>query len=280
MVPQEKKALSPDELKRQMQFRFLYDHELNYDIVTHKYFDWDSEEQYKTHGAHRPAPAPSASVAKYVQAKQKNSPFFFSLLQEEAKDSKVVLLIKALLGRATDPRSVMGLKRAFISHDREAIGSMESTEFKRLCRPALKLKESEADRAVEQQLLEVVEGGDGRVQFEKLLYLVDLYQYFPHIVKKDSNVSPGLRDILSSWEEVVAKAPVRDDRSSRSLVKEFWERVSQRFQRRSSLFRFFDSNSVIHLSLRMGSSRPLNSLSGSRASVLTSPPPKWSLSFA
>ena len=80
IVRTERKALSPVELEQQQQFRFLYDHELNFDIITHQYFDWNSEEQYKTKGAYKPkyqeeysnskeAQGGVGKVASYLEAK-------------------------------------------------------------------------------------------------------------------------------------------------------------------------------------------------------------------
>ena len=81
-----------------------------------------------------------------------------------------------------------------------------------------------------------------------MLYFVDLFHYFPHIVKKDSNISPGLKDILKSWETSISKVtPIKRETTNRNegeLLRLLIERAGLRFCRRTSLFRFFDSNSV------------------------------------
>ena len=78
-------------------------------------------------------------VARYLEAKHKHGPLFFSQLQEEAKDSKVIETIQGLLARGTDPRAVLALKRAFISEDSSALGYVRQSSFRKIMRRVLKL---------------------------------------------------------------------------------------------------------------------------------------------
>ena len=156
MVKFQKKHLSDEELSRQHQFRFLYDHELNFDIIRHKYHDWNSPEQYKTWGQYKAKyseefskPAPLAKVAAYVAAKDNRGPLFFSQLQEAAKDPKIIAIIQTLLAGGTDPRKILSLKRKFINADAAASGQLEPKAFKKIIRSTLKLPENSGDQPIE-----------------------------------------------------------------------------------------------------------------------------------
>ena len=46
MVKMFRKDITQEEKDKQLQQGFLYFHELNYDVITNKYFDWNSPAQY------------------------------------------------------------------------------------------------------------------------------------------------------------------------------------------------------------------------------------------
>ena len=97
-----RKDITQEEKDKQLQQGFLYFHELNYDVITNKYFDWNSPAQYKTNGEYKPkynddyvnmsllseddlAKHEEASnarkntkIAMYLAAKHKNNPQFFT----------------------------------------------------------------------------------------------------------------------------------------------------------------------------------------------------------
>ena len=128
MVKMYRKELSSEEKEKQLNQRFLYDHELNYDVVTNQYYDYNSPDQYKTKGEYKPkymddyinlallpddelnkheegaTAKKNTKIAMYLAAKHKNNPHFFTQLQEAAKNQAVVRLVNRMMRSLLDPR--------------------------------------------------------------------------------------------------------------------------------------------------------------------------------
>lgn len=147
MVKMFRKDITQEEKEKQLQQGFLYFHELNYDVITNKYFDWNSPEQYKTNGEYKPKYSDdyvnmsllsedeltkeagggkkNTKIAMYLAAKHKNNPQFFTQLQEAARNEAVVGLVNRMMRSLIDPRQIINLKKLFLKYDKESKGILE-----------------------------------------------------------------------------------------------------------------------------------------------------------
>ena len=94
------------------------------------------------------------------------------------------------------------------------------------------------------------------MSYKKLNTLVEFYELYPMIIKKDRNHSSELYSVLSSTKSnthnaaaTSIKQKTTKDRDARELAGLIWDRVQEKYKKIASAFRFFDLNSNGSISL-------------------------------
>ncbi len=99
------------------------------------------------------------------------------------------------------------LKIGYVKKDKDNTGKMKITDFKTVLSSILKniKDEKEASEIIISYAKGDEEADQDLVIFEKLNTLIEVYQYYPLIVKKDKNHSSDIYQILNSNKTVKDK---------------------------------------------------------------------------
>jgi Ca2+-binding EF-hand superfamily protein len=90
------------------------------------------------------------------------------------------------------------LKIGFVKKDKDNTGKMKLNEFKAILNTILKNMKEEKDTLDLIINFSKSESEEDIIQFDKLNSLVEVYQFYPLIIKKDKNHSSSIYQILNS----------------------------------------------------------------------------------
>ena len=88
-----------------------------------------------------------------------------------------------LIAREVDPRLLQFLKIGFVRADHTSTGMMDKATFQKIFIQAMKRD----DQEIFEVIFNFAKENDEIISFGRLTELIDNYQLYPHIVKKDKN---------------------------------------------------------------------------------------------
>lgn len=153
--------------------------------------------------------------------------------------------------KQVDARQLALLKIAFVKNDKEGHGKMKFSQFKKVFQTIM--KQSHADS---QEVFEILCGyvmnsktevldDQSTVNYERLNLLIEAFQFYPLIVKRDKNVSHSIHQVLNSSKADPSQADenlIRDRGFDylHSLLELIWIKIQERYLAVAQAFRFFD----------------------------------------
>jgi hypothetical protein len=107
-------------------------------------------------------------------------------------------LIQFLNSKGIDARSFNYLKQGFVKKDHKSLGYLTTAEFIKIFEAVFKQARQEQSESMDQIISYITsERSQDEVSFDKLSTLVEVYSYYPLIVKKDKNASSEVYRILN-----------------------------------------------------------------------------------
>lgn len=109
-------------------------------------------------------------------------------------------MVNQLYIKGIDTRQMAFLKIGFVKKDKDSAGKMKIADFKTVLNSILKNIKDEKETM--DLIINFVRGEQESdsdfILFEKLNTLIEVYQFYPLIVKKDKNHSSSIYQILNS----------------------------------------------------------------------------------
>lgn len=146
-----------------------------------------------------------------------------------------------------DPRQLALLKIAFVKNDRDGKGALQISQFKKVFQTIMKQTHSDS-----QEILDIImtyvnstESADEQyINYERLNLLIEAFQFYPMIIKRDKNVSHSIHQVLNSQKSQADSSENRTrDRAQdhlHSLLELIWIKIQERYIAVAQAYRFFD----------------------------------------
>ncbi|TNV73715.1 hypothetical protein FGO68_gene1155 [Halteria grandinella] len=174
------------------------------------------------------------------------------LVDKQENTQELIQTITALFMKQVDPRQLALLKIAFVKNDKEGLGKMNFSQFKKVFQTIMKQTHSDSQEVFEILCGYVLNGltdhsdlESSTVNYERLNLLIEAFQFYPLIVKRDKNISNSIHQVLNSQKPDPSQTDeihIRDRGLDHlhSLLELIWIKIQERYLAVAQAFRFFD----------------------------------------
>lgn len=135
-------------------------------------------------------------------------------------------LANTLYSKGIDSRQLVFLKLGFVKKDKEGLGRMKLTEFRGIMNSIL--KSLKGDMEIFDLIINFIkdEKKEDEVLYDKLNTLIEVFQFYPLMVRKDKNQSTSIYYIMSGNKSPGHKVPITVEGSFN--LEKFGEASKQR----------------------------------------------------
>lgn len=172
------------------------------------------------------------------------------LLSKPEMLNEIIRLSQMMIDAKIDFRILEFVKRGVNKEYDEDTTEIPISSFHKYWRNLIKPEVTDLDPAIEDKVLHFVTTKDGnQVDKQKLISLIDFYQYYPVYVQKDRNFSKEMYYVMSSntdggyqWKGGLKKQQVDNMQNAdmHGLLDYINDKIKEKYPKISQAYRFFD----------------------------------------